>query len=189
MTVYANLCSIVWRCEEPRELSRVLWLGTTWPCPSPRWAVSVQVLAQSVAQVEQRETSRGVESVMNRESPQHVWMIYDDFACQTLWFGLTQSLIPLPVSTQYNELQSHIIKHGMKGFLRRYWRFYLAVNVCLSESLEAVAMNESQLITGEAVTFVFVHGGVASRAFTLMRMMHLVYAGSKHFMLYIYIHT
>ena len=61
------------------------------------------------------------------------------------------------------------------------------MNVCLSESLEAVAMNESQLITGEAVTFVFVHGGVASRAFTLMRMMHLVYAGSKHLMLYIYI--
>ena len=43
----------------------------------------------------------------------------DDFACQTVWFGLTQSLKPLPVSTQYNELQSHIIKHGMKGFLRR----------------------------------------------------------------------
>ena len=44
-TPCSSLCKIVRSSGDaksnPRELKRpVTWLGTTWPCPSPRWAVS-----------------------------------------------------------------------------------------------------------------------------------------------------
>lgn len=68
-------CKIVWRCEEqPQGVEASCDLTWHYLALSKSTLSRVNKYSPSLAQVEQRE-SRGVESVMNRESPQHVWMI------------------------------------------------------------------------------------------------------------------